>query len=86
MTTDPQKAQLVNDLEQLYQRHFDMGYVAFSGKTIGLRSRFMRLFVEAQMRSGTTKADAWEAAKECNRLAHQNADAAHMLKRLGVAA
>lgn len=86
MTTDPQKTQLVADLEQLYQRHFEMGYTAFSGKTIGLRSRFMRLFVEAQMRSGTAKADAWKAAEECNRLAHQNADAAHMLKRLGVAA
>jgi len=84
--TQPTTADLTAKLQPIWERHFESGYVGLSGKTVGLRSRHMREFVEASVSSGRPKADAWRAAEECDASARVQAEHAQLMRGLGVAA
>lgn len=86
MTTTQRKAELTAQLLALWQQNFKMGYAGPSSRTVGMRSRLTRQFVEAEMLTGALAPKAWADAKECDCIARQQADEAHLLAKLGVAA
>jgi hypothetical protein len=86
MSTQAKEDALVIKLEAIYKTHFELGYVGFSNRTIGLRSKAMRLHAEDLMRGGTSHKTAWESAYRCNRLAYLHADSKALMTQMGAAA
>ena len=86
MTLIQRQAALVAQLESLYKTHFSMGHKAFSGKTIGTRSKLKRLHVEDMLKAGYSKQEAQASAEQCNDVAYLNADCHAFETQMGVAA